>query len=479
MQKAILFSITQDFYQIRPSGTHRVATFLRQNNWDTEVVDWADCWKLDALKKLFELRYDSNLKWIGFGSMFNIWNQTIYDFCDWVKKKYPHIIIISGSSTYSSFKKTTIDYHIKGFGEYALIELLKYLFSNGPRPRFEIGKNTKVIDANSQYPAFPMKSLMVEYEKRDFIQSFEWLSVELSRGCKFQCDFCNSPILGVKGDYSRDAEDFEYQMKSMYEKFGIKKYYITDETFNDRTEKITKFANVVEQLNFKPLFSGFLRADLLISRPLDREELLRMNFIGHYYGVESFNHKSAKSIGKGMNTERLKDGILEIKNYFKSKGSFRGTISLIVGLPHETLETLKQNEKWLIDNWNDQNIRTVPLHIYKNEFDKPSKMSLDYKSYGYQEMTKEEILKYVKTEEEYKNLNSEHLIWKNDNMNFFQAHNYKDEFQEKTIKNNFNLIGNWDMHLEGQVKFINYTTISDSSTFELKFLNYVNNKLNI
>ena len=116
-----------------------------------------------------------------------------------------------------------------GFGEGALLELLKYLFSNGPLPKFSLLSAVgKAISANDVYPSFPMNSLMIKYEDRDFIQPYEWLGVEFARGCKFACAFCSYPVLGVKGDYSRDAKDFELQMRDAYDRFGITKYYVSD-----------------------------------------------------------------------------------------------------------------------------------------------------------------------------------------------------------------------------------------------------------
>ena len=100
-----------------------------------------------------------------------------------------------------------------------------------------------LLSANDQYSAFPMKSLNVIYEDRDYIQPYEWLGIEFARGCKFSCDFCNFPVLGVKGDYSRDADDFGIQIKDAYDRFGVTNYLVADETFNDRTEKIAKFAD--------------------------------------------------------------------------------------------------------------------------------------------------------------------------------------------------------------------------------------------
>ena len=83
----------------------------------------------------------------------------------------------------------SIDYHVYGFGEKALIETLRYLFSNGTEPVYFNQFETKVIDA-SKYPAYPMSEYTVLYEDRDFIQPWEFLSIETARGCKFKCSFC-------------------------------------------------------------------------------------------------------------------------------------------------------------------------------------------------------------------------------------------------------------------------------------------------
>ena len=73
--------------------------------------------------------------------------------------------------------------------------------------------------------------------------------------------------------------------------------------------------DVVETLPWKPYFTGFLRADLLVSRPKDKEELLRMGFLGHFYGIETFNHDTGKIIGKGMNPDKLQQGLIDVRKY--------------------------------------------------------------------------------------------------------------------------------------------------------------------
>lgn len=431
MLKCLLFSVGTEKLKGRPLGPYRIAHYLRNNNWDVEVIDFFQFWKLDQLKHLCKNRICPDTKFLGFSFLFTQEIAHCQEFWMWLKLNYPDLKIIIGSAQKFTFDSTHVDYNISGYGENALIELLKYLFSGGACPKFTMHMNSgKHISANENYPSFPMNNLMVKYEDRDFIESHEWLGVEFARGCMFSCDFCNFPVLGVKGDYSRDASDFESQMRDTYDRFGITNYYVADETFNDRTEKISKFADVVERLNFSPYFTGYIRADLLISRPRDREQLLRMNFLGHHYGIETFHHKAGKAIGKGMDPIKVKQGLTDVRSYFESYAGkrYRGHLSLIVGLPYEPMSSILESEKWLLENWQGQSFIAYGLHIPVSEYEKESKISLNYKKYGYRKMTEIEIKKSCSNRDNLLNSlvrnpidDNYQLIWINDQMDIFDA----------------------------------------------------------
>jgi hypothetical protein len=422
MFKCLILNVDKGELVKRSLGAYRISSFLRDHNWDAEVVEFAAHWPLEKLQQFAEQRITSDVKFIGLSCLFiNEPVLVIDQFCEWIKIVYPHLKIILGGPNRYRFDNKYIDYNIHGFGELALLELLKYLFSNGKRPRFSLNNNSgKNIIANETYPSFPMSNLMVKYEDRDYIQPHEWLGVEFARGCVFSCAYCNFPVIGIKGDYTRDAADFRIQLQDAYDRFGVTNYYTSDETFNDRTEKITKFADVVETLSFSPFFTGFIRPDLLVSRQKDKEELLRMNYLGQFYGIESFYHKTGKIIGKGMDPEKLKTGLVEIKKYFETHGTgrFRGTISLIAGLPHEPISSLYDSRDWLVQNWQQQAYSIYPLEIPISEYDNPSKIGMAWTKYGYSDASVE-----------LKDYNAERvtvrqagvLVWKNEQMNVKQA----------------------------------------------------------
>lgn len=442
----ILTPVSLKFGPIRSPGPYRIAHSLRNSGWDIDVVDYINHWKLDDLKIYFSAKITNQTKFIGISFLFT--NKELFpvELITWIKKKYPHLKIIVGGSEPFIFYDDLIDYVISGYGEKAILSLLHFLFSNGEEPKHQVYKNTKIIHAIHSYPSFPLSSYRIAYQKEDFLQPYEWLGTEISRGCKFKCGFCTFPVTGIQTDTSRTEVDFEREMKDNYYKYGIDKYIIADETFNDRTEKITKFANVVQNLDFNPLFSGYIRADLLTRRPHELEELLRMNFLLHFYGIETFNRNSGKSIGKGMHPDEQKQGLIDIKNYFSTHGTgrYRGQISLISGLPHETRATLEQTKQWLIDNWQGQSFAIGALvlgHDDKYNLMRKSLLQQNYKKHGYEIIDVETLkndpnIHYVDVDTN----DIQELIWKNEHMNLFDAVDIEDEFTEIANSESYNFM---------------------------------------
>lgn len=430
--RALLFNVTDVPQMARSLGVYRIAHILRNEGIDIEVIDWANHWSLDQLIELFKSRDPKTVSFVGFSKLFNHWPEQMESLCQFIKKCNPEIKIISGSQVNPHFESKFIDYYIQGWAEHAIISLLSWLFSNGPRPKFSINsRGKKIIPANDFYPAYPMTDLMVKYEDRDFIQPYEWLNIETARGCKFACAFCNYPALGLKEDSTRDSENFRIQLDDAYQRFGVTNYIVTDDTFNDRTEKITKFADVVESLDFQPLFVGGIRADLLIKRPADRIELARMNFIGHYYGIESFQKHANKVVGKGIEKDQLQNGLIEIKDFFESHGTrmYRGNISLIVGLPGDTVQDMHHTQDWLKENWLTQGYTVYPLYIPRGDWDKPSKFSKNYQKYGYTEIANKALDESL-LEQTYGMSRDELIIWQNPKMDFIDAHKITNDFIE-------------------------------------------------
>jgi len=97
------------------------------------------------------------------------------------------------------------------------------------------------------------------------MQPYECPQIETARGCMFNCSYCNFPLLGQSKDVSISKDQFKKQLQTGYEKWGITNWRVMDETFNDRPEKIRKYAEAVDELGYNPWICGFARGDLVVS----------------------------------------------------------------------------------------------------------------------------------------------------------------------------------------------------------------------
>lgn len=427
---ALIFAFNDPEFYSRSSGAHRISTHLRAQGWDVEVVDFVELWALDELKEFAKSRITAKTKFVGISQFgVNDYGKSVTGvaFIEWVKQTYPDVKIILGAQQIDR-GYPHVDYVVSGYAEVSIMALLNYLFGRSAMaPKMKEFKGVRYIDSQVDYQAHPWDDCSILYEDRDYILPNEWGITEFSRGCKFSCKFCTTTILGVKGKTIRDVEIAEKELLQNYHKYGIENYFICDPTFNTESEKITAYADLVDRLPFTPYFAGFIRPDLLVKRKQDREELLRMNFLGHFYGVETFNKKASQYIGKG-DPEMVKAGLLDIKEFFTSRtDKYRGLINLISGLPYEDADSLNSTIEWIKSNWKGHVARMSSLVMQDEDHPFPSQMSKEYLQIGYRKSLK--TLEDMPTEEMrilFKGLSKPeetgyNVSWENDLLDVYEA----------------------------------------------------------
>ncbi len=426
----------------RAAGAHRIATFLRQEGWDIEVVDFIAAWTLDEFKQLCRDRITSKTVFVGVSILFeSFMPKYINPFLEWLKQEYPHVVTIAGCKHLMSAFNLNCDYYLSGYGEYGLLELLKKKM--GKPSQIDIKemlvdeRSIKYVNCDTDHPAFPCRDLQVIYEDRDYILPNEILTLELSRGCKFECKFCSFNVLGVKGDYTVDANLVKEEIIRNYNDWGTTTYTLADETVNDSTQKLEKIAKVCQELPFEVNMLGYIRADLLTARgKTDWIPMSDMGLWGQFYGIESFNHESAKYIKKGMHPDRLKAGILDAKSFFLQRNKkYSPHVSLICGLPYETLATLEEGVSWVKNELKDYRMHLPPLKIQSYGLDSPFKNKYSEFERTWQDdnifstLSKEEVLEKISSYPEKWNtvmknqcIGSDTLVsWEHDTMNIVEA----------------------------------------------------------
>lgn len=159
--------------------------------------------------------------------------------------------------------------------------------------------------------------------------------VETSRGCVYDCVFCNKNCFGktfrVKSP-ERVVEDFQRVID-----YGFKEIYLADDGFTTHMTRAKKVCDLLIEKNIKIDWCTLngIRADRV-----DLELLQKMKQAGCYriyLGVESGNQGVLDTIKKGTTVQHLENAVtwgkqagLEVVGYF------------MLGLPGDTEETMQQ-----------------------------------------------------------------------------------------------------------------------------------------
>jgi radical SAM superfamily enzyme YgiQ (UPF0313 family) len=409
---------------LRAPGAHRIATHLRKQGLNVEVVDFYLSWTVDELKQIIDRQLEKPTLFIGFScSLMFDGVEEFHIIRNYIKSKNPNVtIVVGGNKTvYKGF--TDADYYIEGSGEESITALVNYLQGKSTELKITEVDGKKVLNSIVDYKVDSVKGINISYRDSDFLGPNEVLSLESARGCIFKCAFCDFPGIGKsKLDYLRDIDEIRDELKENYYKHGTTKYFIVEDTINDTNDKCEMLEEIGQTLPFKLDLMGYMRADLLVNRPKNVEQLVNAGFRGAHLGIETFNHKAGKAIGKGMEPQKLKQGLIDIKKKFPN---FYFTGTFIVGLPFETRQEIENTVEWLIKTQVIEFWAFNPLIIpKKNSTFHQSYFSENYRLYDYKEMSDEEFAQRQTDVHKLKygiNWYKDIVKWKNKNFDFVDA----------------------------------------------------------
>ena len=296
-------------------------------------------------------------------------------------------IIFGGSKTWEYFETPGIDHFFIGMAETMFVDYMLSVSGKGPKRIF----NTIIdydIKAQGNKALFDFKSSTTKYEPEDFIMPYEALGLEVGRGCRFSCSFCTWPLIGQKNinEYLKTPEILRAELIENWEKWGVWKYYVTDDTFNDSTEKLEAFYSVVKSLPFKPVFWGFFRLDLLRAHPEQIPLVRDCGFKDIIVGLETFHPTAGKNIKKGGKADNLKQALIDCKNEWGDDVMISS--QFITGLPGEDSSSIRYSTEWFLrDDAPINAIGLVPLRLYApdrwEKYRVTSEFERNYKKYGY------------------------------------------------------------------------------------------------
>jgi radical SAM superfamily enzyme YgiQ (UPF0313 family) len=421
------------------------------NDWDAEVIDFTAFWQLEELQELVRSRTTKKTVMFCFGTAFlNPWSPYLNEFIIWLKTEYPDIPVVVGGNNALTTPAENVDYWVDSYGENAILALCQHLIGTLGAPLITdtaFFGSKKVIRGLHHYPSAPLDSYLVDYESRDFMSPWECPQIETARGCMFSCSYCNFPIIGQAKDVSVSKEEFKRQLQLGYEKWGIRNWRVMDETFNDRPEKLQKYADAVDELGYNPWICGFARGDLVVKHREHWDTYIRLGFLGHSMGIETFNKEAGKLVRKGMDPDKLQQGLLDFQAYtdIHAPRRYRANIQMICGIPGETAESWYQSLEWLNTKWSRQSASAHILEVpdYDETLTNQSRFTKELVSNGLIKLEARPNPGYEVKKDSAGNVifnsttprgggvgstRNDIIIWKHDTMDWYQAESLVKDF---------------------------------------------------
>lgn len=361
----LMADITEPLFMQKSAGISRVASELRLAGYEVVQLNHLHVFEYEELKYLLKQLINNQTLYIGFSNFFYrdlsqetkgpkgevFWplvkpgamvphgldyNQDLKKF---IKQCNPDCkLVIGGPISGDGEYNKDYDYCLQGYADISSVNLADHL-SKGTKlnkSRKSIWGYTVVDDIRADgYDITKAQTVIKEY---DSVLDGETMTIEISRGCVFKCAFCSYPFNGkAKNDFIRDEDLIYQEMLENYEKFGVTRYILSDDTFNDSPEKAYMINRISKRLPFELEFWAYTRIDLLAKHLNTVDQLVEAGQRGFFFGIETWNKPTGEVIGKGLAKEKQIKALKYLKDTWGNDIMLHG--SFIVGLPHETEQT--------------------------------------------------------------------------------------------------------------------------------------------
>ena len=262
-----------------------------------------------------------------------------------IKLAKPHVPICIGGSHVSTVKEDVLrdfpfDYAIYGEGEQSFVELIDFikgknrledidgLIYRNKTGKVVINKPRQVIKDIDTIP-FPAYELFK-------MNRYPQHRLTTSRGCPFNCVFCNSRSIWTNRWRKRSPQNIIDEIKLLTDYYSSKSIVFNDDSFNIDSKRVIEFCNLLIEQNLNLLWSTSIRVDLItdeIARLMKKSGCYNVSI-----GIESANNEVLKKINKHNTIEKISIGIEILRNAgIDVMGQF------MIGNPGDTLETIKES----------------------------------------------------------------------------------------------------------------------------------------
>ena len=452
---AIVLTEPVTFFAMRSNGGYRIASQIRSSGYSCQTFTYLKYFSFNKnVKKFLETAIgpDTKLLCISAGFMnednFHIpGHERVVDHLrnrikfyikviDCARLLNPNIKVVVGGHEVEWFQKMDVDIVVKGYGDKAIVELLNFLDNKNPFFQFtqddSQGRNRMIVQGDILNSSFDFQNSQTIYHATDYIQATEPLVIEVGRGCKFNCSFCNYRHVGkFDNSYIKHFQSLRRELVRNYYEYGTTNYIISDDTHNDNTFKLEQMAKLAQSLPFKFRFSAYLRIDLMRAHKEQYQLLKDAGLASAHFGIETLNHQAGKTIGKGLHPDKVIEELYSFRDQLPDVVTWG---SFIVGLPGDTIESITKWTSTIADP--EFPLDTISLHpLYV-----PS-LSTFGNAYG--DGSSDRLSEFAKNSEKYFTFNDKRdpQNWHNGDFNRNWTIQFAQNFHKQLLANNRQSMG--------------------------------------
>ncbi|HHT9158609.1 MAG TPA: B12-binding domain-containing radical SAM protein [Candidatus Brocadiaceae bacterium] len=402
------------------NGLCWLAAVARQHKYNVEIIDALPL-KLNNNDLASEIAKKSP-KYVGITAC-SIDIYGAFDFASKLKSIRPDIVTILGGAHITAVPRETMerfpsfDIGVIGEGEDTIIDLLDSLEEKNSKKLSDVNgiiyrdagnisvtnPLRSIVDMDSL--PLPAWDLLPNINKHFFappwtMHSGKTVTIITSRGCPYQCIYCDRKIFGNKVRF-HSAEYVKDMIKTLHFKYGILHFRIADDNFIVNKKRLREICDLLRKENIKVTWSCLARVD-----SIDSENLALMKKAGCWsiaFGIETGSQKIHDFEKKKVTLEKIESAVKLTR-----KAGIRTIGFNIIGHPLETIETIKEtinfNKKIKIDDFKTQFMVPFPGSELYQIAEQYGTFNKDWKSMSvFQEpvfvphgLTKEDLIKWNK-----------------------------------------------------------------------------------
>lgn len=241
----------------------------------------------------------------------------------------------------------SVDYVVRGEGEYGLLDLAEALENGGVREKVggisyrENGawfKNPpRPFIQDLDFLPFPARELLpLNLYTLNMGKRFS-ATMLTSRGCPFNCDFCScSEFSGIKWR-TRSVENIMEEVSILYNRYGYRAISFLDDNFTLNPNRVMAFCEDILRKGWDIEWWAFSRIDTIVKNEKMVELMSKAGLRQVFIGFESADQETLDGFGKKLDTDNIFKGVEILKrNKIDIWGSF------IIGALEENKEKVKE-----------------------------------------------------------------------------------------------------------------------------------------